>query len=366
MAYLEISKGKALLQSPLDKDAMSIGRLPGNSIVINDPDISRRHCVIERDGGAYNIYDLGSRNGTLVNGQRVQRTELQPGDVITLGGTIARFLDAPSRKSPAAPAAEEAAASITEPSAVVKPAPRARRRTAWLIWLPSLTIFLLAVFIVAWAMGLLGGQFTVADLRQRLGLTSGPQVISAPGVINSGGAAPATMPTNGAGEEPARSTSPSEDQSSTAPIIEPDTAVARYRLITRETELPALERLLGQFVSARFVGKPLRDDRDRLIWELPPDGTIIALFEPSGAGASTVMRTLDAEPLLIEANLCGRLARDPTNGRLLLRVGVIDVLHAWGGTDETLRPDTLQLLNKRIVMNPNNQAGAGAGADDGI
>ena len=93
MAYLEIKKGKAVLQSALDEEAMSIGRLPGNSIVVNDPDISRRHCVVERWEGRYSVYDLGSRNGTKVNGQRVQRADLRHGDTITIGKTIVKFLD---------------------------------------------------------------------------------------------------------------------------------------------------------------------------------------------------------------------------------------------------------------------------------
>ena len=68
MAYLEITKGKAVVQSPLGDDAMSIGRQPGNSIVINDPDISRRHCVIEP--GVHAI-DFGT--GPIESGSRVRR-----------------------------------------------------------------------------------------------------------------------------------------------------------------------------------------------------------------------------------------------------------------------------------------------------
>src|SRR5262245_41834676 len=95
MAYLEISKDKAVVHSPLGEEPMSIGRQPGDSIVINDPDISRRHCVIERWESGYRIADLDSRNGTVVNGKRVRQMELKDGDLITLGGAVARFIERP-------------------------------------------------------------------------------------------------------------------------------------------------------------------------------------------------------------------------------------------------------------------------------
>src|SRR5512146_320830 len=71
---------------PLDKNELFIGRDLSNDIVINDPEISRRHSRLFTQGNTFVIEDLGSTNGTFVNGQRlVGPNVLRPGDVITFG-----------------------------------------------------------------------------------------------------------------------------------------------------------------------------------------------------------------------------------------------------------------------------------------
>jgi hypothetical protein len=77
------SVGKAY---PLDKSELYIGRDLSNEIVINDPEISRRHARLFSQGGSYVLEDLGSTNGSFVNGQRLMGPHiLRPGDVITFG-----------------------------------------------------------------------------------------------------------------------------------------------------------------------------------------------------------------------------------------------------------------------------------------
>jgi predicted component of type VI protein secretion system len=77
------SVGKAY---PLDKNELFIGRDLSNDIVINDPEISRRHSRLFTQGNAFVLEDLGSTNGTFVNGQRLMGPNvLRPGDVITFG-----------------------------------------------------------------------------------------------------------------------------------------------------------------------------------------------------------------------------------------------------------------------------------------
>ena len=73
---------------------MTIGRSSVNEIVLNDPEISRRHAQLSRQGDVYTIQDLGSTNGTFVNGQRCTGTvSLKDGDLIEFGDTIrTRFL----------------------------------------------------------------------------------------------------------------------------------------------------------------------------------------------------------------------------------------------------------------------------------
>jgi pSer/pThr/pTyr-binding forkhead associated (FHA) protein len=60
-------------------------------VVLEDPNVSRRHAEIRPLGTAFVVTDLGSTNGTLVNGGAVKQQVLQPGDVITLGSSSLRY-----------------------------------------------------------------------------------------------------------------------------------------------------------------------------------------------------------------------------------------------------------------------------------
>jgi pSer/pThr/pTyr-binding forkhead associated (FHA) protein len=74
---------------PLEGDVLTIGREAGNQIVINDAEVSRKHSQLVFQGGKYVLTDLGSTNGTFVNGQRLTGQHvLQPGEVISLGEQI--------------------------------------------------------------------------------------------------------------------------------------------------------------------------------------------------------------------------------------------------------------------------------------
>lgn len=74
---------------PMEGDVLTIGREAGNAIVINDAEVSRKHTQFVLQGGKYIVTDLGSTNGTFVNGQRLTGQHiLQPGEVISLGEQI--------------------------------------------------------------------------------------------------------------------------------------------------------------------------------------------------------------------------------------------------------------------------------------
>ncbi len=68
-----------------------IGRSSDCDIVVGDPNVSRRHAEIRRMGRGFSLVDLGSTNGTEVNGQRVTETSLMNGDVIGVGTTRITF-----------------------------------------------------------------------------------------------------------------------------------------------------------------------------------------------------------------------------------------------------------------------------------
>ena len=72
-------------------EPVSIGRDPSNSLAFKDDMLSRFHCVIEKDGASFVVRDLKSRNGTLVNDQRVERATLKRGDRIRVGRVLIRF-----------------------------------------------------------------------------------------------------------------------------------------------------------------------------------------------------------------------------------------------------------------------------------
>ena len=71
---------------------LSIGRDPSNHLWISDPALSRQHCLLTRKGDRFFIRDLGSRNGTIVNGMTVDELQLQHGDQISIGTSVLKFL----------------------------------------------------------------------------------------------------------------------------------------------------------------------------------------------------------------------------------------------------------------------------------
>ncbi|NWG14313.1 MAG: FHA domain-containing protein, partial [Acidobacteria bacterium] len=56
----------------LTEPTYGIGRAPDNGIVLEDSRVSRHHGKLERDGEGYRLIDLGSHNGTFINGQRIR------------------------------------------------------------------------------------------------------------------------------------------------------------------------------------------------------------------------------------------------------------------------------------------------------
>jgi adenylate cyclase len=93
MAKLLLSTAEG--QQAIDLRAVnSLGRHPNNTIQLLDKIVSKEHCIVEVRDGRFVLRDLGSLNGTYVNGERVRgETWLKHGDEIALGSTRARFDD---------------------------------------------------------------------------------------------------------------------------------------------------------------------------------------------------------------------------------------------------------------------------------
>ena len=73
------------LEVAVDRDWVVIGRGRGADIVIAEPTMSRAHAAIGYDGAHFFVQDLGSTNGTRVNGTREQKAVLRDGDEVQLG-----------------------------------------------------------------------------------------------------------------------------------------------------------------------------------------------------------------------------------------------------------------------------------------
>lgn len=104
----------------LEGSEIFIGRDLNNDIVINDPEVSRRHARLNLQGAGYVLEDLGSTNGCMVNGKHITGpVMLNSGEVITLGETITLVYEAPM---PAAHAAATLVAGAGDDS-TIKAAP---------------------------------------------------------------------------------------------------------------------------------------------------------------------------------------------------------------------------------------------------
>jgi len=91
MPKLIISHGDDSREVPLNSGD-TLGRVPGNAVQLKIAEASRKHCVFTEEEGVWWIEDLGSSNGTLVNGRRVTKFELQDGDTVQVGVASLRFL----------------------------------------------------------------------------------------------------------------------------------------------------------------------------------------------------------------------------------------------------------------------------------
>ncbi len=84
---------------PLPAKAMRIGRVPDNDLVLSDLNVSRHHAELRKSPtGSYEIVDLGSHNGTFVNGQQVSSQLLTEQDIVSIGSSTFRLKDGELRQ----------------------------------------------------------------------------------------------------------------------------------------------------------------------------------------------------------------------------------------------------------------------------
>lgn len=113
MAKLFVKFDSAVIKEiTLEKDITTFGRKPDNDVPIDNQAISGHHGRIVKSGGDYFVEDLGSTNGTYVNGHKVKKHKLNSNDNIAIARHVLVFVVEPSGASaPSAPPPQPAAAA---------------------------------------------------------------------------------------------------------------------------------------------------------------------------------------------------------------------------------------------------------------
>lgn len=117
----------------LQPERTRIGRDSGNDVVLNAPDVSHEHARIVRSRGEWRVIDLGSTNGTFINGKRVQQGALQIGDLIAFGPDAFMF-----------------AAGDMSPEAVRAMQSKSDRRRHWWFTVIGVLLGAAAVLLLLW------------------------------------------------------------------------------------------------------------------------------------------------------------------------------------------------------------------------
>jgi hypothetical protein len=106
----------------LNSDRLTIGRDPSSDVFVDDTQVSRHHADLIRHGSGWSIVDVGATNGVYINGARVRKATLRPGDRIRLGDVELLLRSAGARASnanagPQAGGSTQRAASAPSPAA---------------------------------------------------------------------------------------------------------------------------------------------------------------------------------------------------------------------------------------------------------
>ena len=109
--YLELADGAVV---PV-RDGLVLGRVAACDVVVADSKASRRHARLIAEAGVVEIEDMGSSNGTLLNGKPVDRRMLRDGDRVEIGQTVIVFREgALPGRSAAAPSRAAAGAALLD------------------------------------------------------------------------------------------------------------------------------------------------------------------------------------------------------------------------------------------------------------
>ena len=121
--------GLSPVEHVLREDAITVGRMKGNTIALDDSSVSLSHAKVTRIGNEYFLKDLNSTNGTMLNGQSINEARLRDGDWVKFGEVVALFR-AEASAAPTSPAmpvgipvSQPVAQSVVSLPAAIAPAP---------------------------------------------------------------------------------------------------------------------------------------------------------------------------------------------------------------------------------------------------
>jgi DNA-binding NtrC family response regulator len=86
-----VNTDKAGSSYPLAQPGVKVGKAPDNDLVIDHPTVSRNHLIVRRQGDRFLVQDLGSTNGTFIDGAQVREAYLRPGALLEVGDVQLRF-----------------------------------------------------------------------------------------------------------------------------------------------------------------------------------------------------------------------------------------------------------------------------------
>lgn len=117
-AVLVMFKGDERREFPLAGDRTVLGRRQDCDLRIPTRDVSRQHCELLADQKGLSVHDLGSSNGTFVNGKRIAQTALKPGDQLRIGPVtfVVQIDGKPAVIKPAAPTPADVVPTVGGPS----------------------------------------------------------------------------------------------------------------------------------------------------------------------------------------------------------------------------------------------------------
>jgi len=151
--------------APIGHAPFSIGRMPGNDLILDDPQVSRYHAIIRWANGQFLVEDLGSANGTWVNGQRVQGAlPLLSGQYVVVGQTTLQMRIKSAHAMPSAASSGRTVVFTTGATGGVQVAAhphslggffRAQlRRRYWRVFLAGLLLYIIVGQVITWSFNL--------------------------------------------------------------------------------------------------------------------------------------------------------------------------------------------------------------------